>query len=173
MSGKRIISCLALAIREPGELLMIRRKGSGRWTLPGGRLKPQESWRHCALRETREETGISLDSADADRELVLHWRDRGGVRIYYFAQWHKYQGEAGNCEPHLHSEVAWLPLEALPDDILPALKAGIDGVLRGGGVQEAGFGPDGKLQRRKASDLTDGQLGWRKRLFNYLFPPIK
>lgn len=46
-----------------GRLLLIRRgtePGRGRWSVPGGRCEPGEDAATTAVRETREETGVTV-----------------------------------------------------------------------------------------------------------------
>ena len=43
------------------ELIVIRRRRHQDWTLPKGKVKPGESWRQCAIREVREETGYDVE----------------------------------------------------------------------------------------------------------------
>jgi ADP-ribose pyrophosphatase YjhB (NUDIX family) len=43
-----------------GELLLLRRAVSGRWTIPTGALKKNETLTACAIRERREETGLEV-----------------------------------------------------------------------------------------------------------------
>lgn len=176
VSGKRLISCLAVIHRAPDEVLLIRRRGGGRWTLPGGRLEPQESWRGCAIRETEEEAGLLLQGDAVENELVLHCKDRSGIRIYYFARWFRYQGKLQNCEPHLHDELAWWRLDALPENMASPIKSGLTAVLQGSGVLEAGFAADlvvGAKSKVAKRGSKKGRSGLLSRLFAYLFPPMK
>src|SRR5256886_16512597 len=46
---------------QRGELLLLRRAGSGLWTIPTGALKKRETATACAVRECREETGLSVE----------------------------------------------------------------------------------------------------------------
>jgi len=43
------------------ELLLLRRADSGRWTIPTGGLKKHETLRECAIRECREEIGLTVE----------------------------------------------------------------------------------------------------------------
>lgn len=43
------------------QLVMVRRGDDGAWALPAGRMEPGESWLECAVREFREETGMSVE----------------------------------------------------------------------------------------------------------------
>ena len=44
-----------------GELLLLRRADTGRWTIPTGGLKKKETMTACAIRECREETGLAVE----------------------------------------------------------------------------------------------------------------
>ena len=53
----------SVAIVRQHDLLLIQRHrppAEGLWTLPGGRLLPGETPEQCALREIREELGLTL-----------------------------------------------------------------------------------------------------------------
>jgi 8-oxo-dGTP diphosphatase len=43
-----------------GKILLLRRKDNDKWTMPGGTLDYGESLIECAMREVREETGLSI-----------------------------------------------------------------------------------------------------------------
>jgi len=43
------------------ELIVIRRGRQKDWTLPKGKVHSGESWRQCAIREVREETGFDVE----------------------------------------------------------------------------------------------------------------
>src|SRR5207244_2931698 len=44
-----------------GDLLLLRRPDSGRWTIPTGALKANETLTQCAIRECHEETGLDIE----------------------------------------------------------------------------------------------------------------
>lgn len=44
-----------------GELLLLRRADTGRWTIPTGGLKKHETMTACAVRECLEETGLTVE----------------------------------------------------------------------------------------------------------------
>ncbi|MFJ6730445.1 MULTISPECIES: NUDIX domain-containing protein [unclassified Streptomyces] len=51
----------AVVTDEAGRILLQRRVDNGTWALPGGALHIGESLPECAVRETREETGIDVE----------------------------------------------------------------------------------------------------------------
>jgi 8-oxo-dGTP diphosphatase len=51
-----------VAVRDPaGALLLVRRRDTGDWELPGGRVEPGESATDAAVRETAEESGVNVE----------------------------------------------------------------------------------------------------------------
>ncbi len=51
----------AVVIDDQGRILLGKRADSGRWTIPGGGMKPGESISDTAVRETKEETGVDIE----------------------------------------------------------------------------------------------------------------
>lgn len=60
---------LMLNTRKPPEFLLLRHPN--RWDLPKGHCEPGESFRHAALRETEEETGIPARDIRLDDRFVF------------------------------------------------------------------------------------------------------
>ena len=67
----RTLSCGVIVRRRSGELLLCHATGRGYWDIPKGLLDPGETPIEAALRELREEAGLSL-AADALRDLGVH-----------------------------------------------------------------------------------------------------
>lgn len=70
-----------VGIFRKGKYLMGVRQDSGKWTEPGGHLESGESPEDGALREVKEETGITLNRSDLQylgskevpaKDLVVH-----------------------------------------------------------------------------------------------------
>jgi 8-oxo-dGTP pyrophosphatase MutT (NUDIX family) len=51
-------ACGVLAADEQGRILLQRRRDTGQWAIPMGKMELGETPRQCAIRETLEETGV-------------------------------------------------------------------------------------------------------------------
>ncbi|MDT0450856.1 NUDIX hydrolase [Streptomyces hesseae] len=51
----------AVVVDDAGRVLLQRRRDNGMWALPGGGMRIGESLPDCAVRETKEETGIDVE----------------------------------------------------------------------------------------------------------------
>jgi ADP-ribose pyrophosphatase YjhB (NUDIX family) len=54
-------SANVIVVNDQGEILLIRRTDNGNWAVPGGGMNLGESITDTAVRETREETGITCE----------------------------------------------------------------------------------------------------------------
>jgi len=50
-----------LARDQDGRLLLQRRRDTGQWAIPMGKQELGETVAECAIRETREETGVTVE----------------------------------------------------------------------------------------------------------------
>ena len=50
-----------LACDEDGRVLLQRRRDTGQWAIPMGKQELGETVAQCAIRETREETGVTVE----------------------------------------------------------------------------------------------------------------
>ena len=67
-----------------GRLLLVRRAHEpaiGKWSLPGGRIEPDETPAQAAAREVREETGLEVEIGELLQTVDI-W---GGYRVHDFA----------------------------------------------------------------------------------------
>lgn len=56
-----VIAASAFVVDDAGRLLMIRRTDSGKYALPGGRHELGETMTQTIIRETEEETGVTIE----------------------------------------------------------------------------------------------------------------
>jgi len=124
----RHIVVAAVALVRDGCVLTVRKRGTARFMLVGGKLEPGESARDAALRETREEVGLEIGSATLLGEFLSEAANEPGHSLHSTVFWVESDAEpvaAGEI-----AEVRWTPLEDHPDDLAPMLEHHVLPVLR-------------------------------------------
>ena len=118
--------------RASGEVLTVRKRGTHRFMLPGGKPEPGESAAATAVREAHEEVGVVLDEARL-RELGTFRAaaaNEAGHEVVGTVFEHPLDGAtapAGEIE-----ELRWLDLAGdLPGDLAPLLEHHVLPVLAG------------------------------------------
>jgi ADP-ribose pyrophosphatase YjhB (NUDIX family) len=120
-------SASVIVRNSAGDLLLLRRSDSGRWTIPTGGLKKNETLTQCAVRECREETGLGVEIT----ALVGVFSDPAHVIAYAGGEVRQpvntcFAGRVigGKLTTNDEaSEVAWIPPARLDDyDIHPAIR---------------------------------------------------
>ena len=119
-------SASVIVRNDAGDLLLLRRPDSGRWTIPTGGLKRNETLTQCASRECREETGLDIEITSlvgvfSDPRHVIAYADgevRQPVNTCFAAQ-----VIGGTPRPTDEAlEIAWVPPDKLADyDIHPSI----------------------------------------------------
>jgi len=125
--GGRLIRVSAVVLRdESGRILTVRKRGTARFMLPGGKPEPGETPAETALREAAEELGVSLEPALLRLLGIFHSAaaNEPGHRLESTVFTHpsvEIAGPAAEIE-----ELRWLdPAAALPDDLAPMLRENV------------------------------------------------
>ncbi|MFI8816690.1 MULTISPECIES: trifunctional class I SAM-dependent methyltransferase/NUDIX hydrolase/VOC family protein [unclassified Streptomyces] len=122
-----------LILRRGPDVLLARRAGTGYadglFNMPSGHAEDGEDVREAMIRETAEEIGVELDPEELRVALVMQHRGPAGApRMgWFFEAEYDAARPPRNAEPGKCSELAWFPLDALPDDIVAYCRAGLDG----------------------------------------------
>jgi 8-oxo-dGTP diphosphatase len=113
-----------LFLVEDGKLLLMLRKNTGYYdgwyAVPAGHIEEGELPSQALAREAREEVGIEFDPRDA-KFVHAMYRDRHdetGQRADFFFVVDAWSGEPRNLEQDRCEEVAWFPLDALPEKVM-------------------------------------------------------
>jgi ADP-ribose pyrophosphatase YjhB (NUDIX family) len=136
------LSASVIVRNSAGDLLLLRRPDSGRWTIPTGGLKKNETLTQCAIRECREETGLDIEITS----LVGVFSDPGHLIAYADGEVRQpvnacFAGQVIGGElvtTDEASEVAWVPPDELDSyDIHPSIRRRIIHGLEGASVPHA------------------------------------
>lgn len=96
------------------KILVLKHKYGGHWSFPKGHVEPNESEPQTALREVKEETGLSIDLVEGFRETVeYHPKPNVSKQVVYFLG--KAHTERVVRQETEISEIRWLPLEEAPN----------------------------------------------------------
>src|SRR5262249_12442399 len=123
-----------LVLLQDGCILMGERRnvefGAGQFHVPAGRLEADETIFDAIVREAAEETGIVLAPDDLDLAYVLHFRGASD-RLSLFFTARRWQGDIATREPDKCAGWQWLPLAALPANIVPYARHAIADLAAG------------------------------------------
>jgi 8-oxo-dGTP diphosphatase len=112
------IPAVGVLIRRGDAILLARRSnepGKGLWSIPGGIIEIGEKSREAAVREVKEETGLTVE-IDSVLEVVdnIVRDDSGRIRFHYVIIEYLARSESG--EPQAASDVSearWVPIGEL------------------------------------------------------------
>lgn len=115
---KTSISCGTLTYRivnQQVSILLIKQFAHKEsWGIPKGHIDADESYEDCAVRETREETGVRVILENKLPEMTTFWRDEHKQVISYLAR------PMGDSEPNCSdpdcevADVRWFDINDLP-----------------------------------------------------------
>jgi ADP-ribose pyrophosphatase YjhB (NUDIX family) len=112
--------------------------------LPSGKVEWKETFTQAAIREAKEEVGIDIQPEHIHHVLTMQRHSGDSDWIDAFFAVDRWDGEVVNAEPHMHSEVAWLDIDNLPDNVIPSVRFGLEQVKAGMRYAEYGWDGQGK-----------------------------
>jgi 8-oxo-dGTP diphosphatase len=89
---------------------------SGMFSTPGGRIELDEDMVDCAIRETKEETGLIVDAEDV---RIIGFKEHfryGNHYVMFYAEVRRWSGTLTNTEPHKCKEWQWFSLSEIPEN---------------------------------------------------------
>ncbi len=109
------VSAGGIVYRRQGdtlEVLLCGRLSPQLWGLPKGTPNPGEELEETALREVREETGITT-AIEAPLGSISYWFQHNGVRVHKTVHFYLMSPTGGNPEQHdpEFDVVQWFPIE--------------------------------------------------------------
>ena len=133
----KLIASVYLVLIQDGKTLLSRRFQTGyedgKYSLVAGHIDGRETLRQALAREVREESGIVLYVEALDLSHTMHRWCGDHERLDFFFTAERFGGTIENREPEKCDEIAWFPLDALPENTIDyirvALRSCANGVL--------------------------------------------
>jgi len=125
MESKRPKVGVGVAVIKEGKVLLGKRKnahGEGTWSFPGGHLEYKESWEDCAIRETLEETGLTIKNVRFGTVTndVFYEEQKHYITIIMLSDYES--GELQLMEPDKCYKWEWFTWENLPDSLFLSIE---------------------------------------------------
>lgn len=131
-----------IILRREGKIAFVLRQNTkwmnGFYSLPAGKTEKNESFSAGAIREAREEAGVTIEPSELTYVHTMH-RNEGMDWVDVFFEAKSYAGEPHNAEPDMHAELAWLDPKNLPENVIPSLAYALGQIEDGVAYSEYGW----------------------------------
>ena len=124
MGKENFLASIYLIIKnKEGKILLQRRQGTRLWpgflALPAGHVDEGENVYDTAIREAREELSITITKQDIIDSFVVNRRNKSLAPYFdvYF-EISSYEGKIKINEPEKCSELKWVDINNLPNDMI-------------------------------------------------------
>lgn len=126
---ERIDVAYALIYRTDEEkVLMVKNVGSG-WSLPGGAVEPLETLEEAAVRETREETGLTIEAGDIVAINEKIFSEKGVHTVFFTFNARIKDGDIAILDETEISEIRWVDVHTA-NDLMPYHPGGVGSLLK-------------------------------------------
>lgn len=134
----KAVPAVYLILRRDNEILLMQRAGSGYYdgwySLPAGHVEYREAPVDALIRECEEEIGVTLSRKELKFAHLLYREayDETGDRTDMFFvsnDGHKY--EPRNMEPDKCSDLRWVKVDELPENMVQNVRSALDKALAG------------------------------------------
>ncbi|MGO4573883.1 NUDIX hydrolase [Microvirga sp. 2TAF3] len=128
----QLTASVFVVLRRSNEICLLRRAHTG-WmdgymSIPAGGLDANETILEAAIREAREEVGITLEPSALRHAHTLHSLTESRDWLGHFFMATEWAGEPQICEPDKHDTLIWAPVSALPHNMIPYIRQGLLGI---------------------------------------------
>ncbi|HHH50390.1 MAG TPA: NUDIX hydrolase [Saprospiraceae bacterium] len=113
-----------LVLQHKGNILMLKQttENGGKYTLVGGTVEENEFPVEALIRETKEESGITISRSDVHLVHTLFKKKKGDNRIVLYFKVKNWEGKLSSKEPEKFEGVDWFPIDKLPPNVSPTVK---------------------------------------------------
>ncbi len=139
----KLIPEVFLILMKEGQVLLSRRFNTGwedgKYGLPAGHGEDRETMREGIVREAKEEIGIDIKVEDLEFFLVQHRWSNDHARVGFYFVPKAWEGDIKNMEADKCDDLKFFPLDALPENTVPHVRAAINSFINGESYAEYGW----------------------------------
>ena len=132
MARHLTFTAVFILLERDGKYFFIRRANTGwndgKLTIPAGHVDKGQTTRQGAITEAREEAGVTIKEEDLE---FIHTQYVFDKYTNFFFRAQKWNGEPMLGEPHLCSEVLWVPKNETPEDVILHVRLMLEEVSKG------------------------------------------
>jgi len=137
----KVVPAVYVIFQREGKVLLLKRANTGYmdglYSLPAGHVDGDEPAVLAAVREAQEEVAVTLTRDSLRLAHVMHRQadpsDRDGKheRVDLYFKVDTWPSEPVNNEPHKCSELRWVVIGDLPENMVPEVKVVLEKVVAG------------------------------------------
>lgn len=119
------VGCGVLLTNDSDQVLLQRRSDTGDWCIPGGALEPYESYEEAAIREVREEVGITVRNLklfgiySGDERRIHYPNDDVVYSLSVIFTTDEYDGDISDQDSEV-LEHRFFGRDEIPEELFPA-----------------------------------------------------
>lgn len=133
MATPRVSIITRLILENKGEILLLAQtnQNGGKFSLPGGKVEPNESPIEALVRECREEADINIKVENLRLVHVLHRQKAEEAHVVMYFKTIRWHGNLISKEPKKFKKVEWFPLDNLPKKMSKITRSVLDKFHKG------------------------------------------
>lgn len=125
MSEHLLAAYVLVLLKKNNSILLLKRSATNsfapnHYSLPGGRVEKNETFRQALVREAQEELGIIIDESQLTFVHSFYKKGTENEFAAFIFECDDWQGALLNKEPGKHCQLEWADIHNLPSPLIPS-----------------------------------------------------
>lgn len=110
------------------KVLLVNNRGGG-WSFPGGAVEQGETFEQAAIRETKEETGLTIEAGEIVAVNEAFFKEKGHHALFITFKARILDGEISIQDKDEISEIIWVDIQHA-NELMPYHPNGVESLLK-------------------------------------------